>query len=1000
MSLDKYKHYVEGCLELNDKISTVYWLKKAYEDSSRADFENTIVELMDWLQARQSRHRFADTFFEALYQVEPEGDAQRRSNYASHLAQQERAQIERAQKIERQKNEEQRLAKAEKERLLKRERRSKEYLARREEEEAMRKARDEAKRKADAELEYKRQESIRGLTSCFNNNFLNADHYYKMHHQNEISPADYEQVKIEFVKTWISNNMPSGRNGEKYVPDDEQAAAIAAVNGNIQVVARAGSGKTSTLVNRAFFLIKHCGVRGEEMLLLAFNTKAVGEIEERLGKLLGTRETLPYVMTFHALGHALVQPQEEIIKEEELYREVQRLIDDHLQIPEWHNRIREVMESHFKADWAKILKGKFNVPPEEMLKFHRALPHETLNGDRVKSYGEKLIGDFLFEYDIAYKYEKYFKWGKTAYRPDFAILKTGSMARGIVIEYFGLDGEPDYDEMSNEKRAYWKDKADWDLIELTPQEIDFSDRMRVFQYFKSKLEEHGVFCEKLPEDEIWKRIRDRAIDDFTKAMSSFVTRCRQQCVSPEDLSDLILIKSRELTDEEKLFCQLAKDLFVVYLDTLKNAGFEDFAGILQRAVQNLNHGEKHFHRKNLTGDLSLIKYLFIDEFQDFNELFYRLVVGIQKQNPKMEIFCVGDNWQAINGFAGADLKFFDDVNNYLGGFRKLYIKTNYRSFGHIVMVANAVMKGRGKPATPHTNQKGQVLKVELDSFECSSQEMIEHGREKMTPVILRLVRKSLERGLQVVMLSRTKKAPARIKSELQSPTLEKYCDHIRSYFPEELRGKITISTAHKYKGREKETVIVLDVKERRYPLLHPLWVFTQILGNSLSKIINEERRLLYVALTRAVSNLVIITEKSSPSPFLVEMEAHYDLSPINWKEYPAFNHLESNYLKVKVKNPENSSWPAPTVEIKEGLKAYGFQYVSAETAWVNSYSLEKISGNIKILEEKLQRQPWSDQASGVEVEFLRDDKVVACYYVNKGDWKCIRNDMAALESRT
>ena len=68
---------------------------------------------------------------------------------------------------------------------------------------------------------------------------------------------------------------------------------------------KAGSGKPD-LSDRAFF-IKHCGVRGEEMLLLAFNTKAVGEIEERLGKLLGTRETLPYVMTFHALGRALVQ---------------------------------------------------------------------------------------------------------------------------------------------------------------------------------------------------------------------------------------------------------------------------------------------------------------------------------------------------------------------------------------------------------------------------------------------------------------------------------------------------------------------------------------------------------------------------------------------------------------------------------------------------------------------------------------------------------------------
>ena len=64
-------------------------------------------------------------------------------------------------------------------------------------------------------------------------------------------------------------------------PDPEQAAAIGAVEGNVQVVARAGSGKTATLVNRAVFLQQHCGVDAEELLLLAFNKKAAEEMKKR-----------------------------------------------------------------------------------------------------------------------------------------------------------------------------------------------------------------------------------------------------------------------------------------------------------------------------------------------------------------------------------------------------------------------------------------------------------------------------------------------------------------------------------------------------------------------------------------------------------------------------------------------------------------------------------------------------------------------------------------------
>lgn len=88
-----------------------------------------------------------------------------------------------------------------------------------------------------------------------------------------------------------------------------------------------------------------------------------------------------------------------------------------------------------------------------------------------------------------------------------------------------------------------------------------------------------------------------------------------------------------------------------------------------------------------------------------------------------------------------------------------------------------------------------------------------------------------------------------------------YIELIRSLFPKSVSDRITISTAHSYKGLEKPTVIVMDAVARSYPLIHPDWVFSRVLGDSLEKIICEERRLLYVAMTRAAEKLVITTDK-------------------------------------------------------------------------------------------------------------------------------------------
>src|SRR5690606_37992194 len=116
-----------------------------------------------------------------------------------------------------------------------------------------------------------------------------------------IPRTEQEKLKISFVREWSCRQL-------KISLDEEQAAAVGSLPGDIQVVARAGSGKTRVLITRAIFLIRHCQVKPNAILLLAFNDRAAREIRNRLKEFLDA--DLPHVMTFHALARALVPQQD------------------------------------------------------------------------------------------------------------------------------------------------------------------------------------------------------------------------------------------------------------------------------------------------------------------------------------------------------------------------------------------------------------------------------------------------------------------------------------------------------------------------------------------------------------------------------------------------------------------------------------------------------------------------------------------------------------------
>jgi superfamily I DNA/RNA helicase len=72
-------------------------------------------------------------------------------------------------------------------------------------------------------------------------------------------------------------------------------------------------------------------------------------------------------------------------------------------------------------------------------------------------------------------------------------------------------------------------------------------------------------------------------------------------------------------------------------------------------------------------------------------------------------------------------------------------------------------------------------------------------------------------------------------------------------------SKIETNTIHQFKGREADNVIILGITSW-YPFIHPDNEFYFILGRTPQMVLDEERRLLYVAVTRAKKNIYFVHE--------------------------------------------------------------------------------------------------------------------------------------------
>ena len=771
------------------------------------------------------------------------------------------------------------------------------------------------------DLERQMDEALEKLQKCFQTDFCGADDLYRNQFAEFFSRDDYEKAKRTFVQNWFEQN-PIYLGAIQ--PNDEQIAAISSINENVLLKARAGSGKTSVVVERTRFLIQHAGVKPDEIMLLAFNTKAALEITQRIQQQCSI-QSFNNARTFHGLAWQLVKPDGDILFDKktggkspkEQTKFIQKLFDN------------ESVYDLFRSETTKLQDIGAFLSKNDYHACQHGHSYVTLKGTVVKSLGEKFIGDFLFEHNITYAYEKVWILNNRNYRPGFSL---GSKKPYIVIEHWEIDENDskkpapvfwngswdEYKAEINRKRKFWNlDKyARENAVFLETSIADLRHGRAHFEkILHGKLADVGVELEKLDHDELIEKIEATHIATLSAKLQNFIQRAKYQRLLPGDLVGHV----DKLGDNENrilAFLRMANEIYHDYARELKKTNLLDYNDLLEQAIDEVQRTEGNC-AIHITNGRSIkiknIRYLMIDEYQDFSPLFFYLVDAIRKCNLTMKVFCVGDDWQAINAFAGSDLKYFVEFDRYIDDAKKLLLRANYRCAQKIVDVSNLFMRDKGEPSRAEKSAVGEIYKCHTDKIYLEQRNTYPY--KKAHEFDARFVAEIKDKDGNIkyldnkLVMARTLKACHAIitdeknrnkqfaimnrKNRMDSHydslnkfkrALKKTCKDHPVY--RKFDNMVKVDTTHSFKGREADVVIMLSVNYGAYPLIHSDNELYTILGVTSQKILDEERRLFYVGLTRAKEKLYLLCESETESNFLREIDNNPGLAEYKVHKHP------------------------------------------------------------------------------------------------------------------
>ena len=673
----------------------------------------------------------------------------------------------------------------------------------------------------------------------------------------------------------------------KYPLDKQQRRSIVSEEDNCLAVSSAGSGKTSSIVGKVKYLTEIKDIAPHRILLISYTNKAAAELTERMA----TNGLKGY--TFHKLAIDIIGKETGV--KPSICDNTDALFIDIYHTLLGNEDFKKSVVEYFidyqtnEADWEQRKnERREKLSEQKNVQLKAMFPDMDGRTIYVRSEQEQKICFVLSSLGVQFRYEEPYEHQlademHSQYRPDFSIyFEQKGVPKRIYLEHFGVDEHglvpawfaKDKNITYEEANQKYNDGITWkktahekfgtQLLVTSSADFHYSD---IKDKLKKILTDVGVPIQEKTDEELYDLVLPKGSKQekaFIRLVVTFVTLVKSSCKSVKE----VLKQAKNAGDERSVFIikNIFQPVYERYKSALSDSNQIDFTDAILQATEicRTTHPVEY-------------DYIIVDEFQDISVDRYNFLKVLREGNPPAKLYCVGDDWQSIYRFSGSDMALFNQFPEYFGTTEINKIETTYRFGEPLVSLSSRFIQRNNAQIKKDIHSFSSDMKTELEF--CS------YDRRDYCKTIGELI-DSIPLDKSIFLLGRYS-----FDDYYLSFMYQGIKEDNRFYYVIGGR-KIEFLTVHKSKGLEADYVILLQCNKDTYgfpSLVSDDPVLNYVLTKSDQFPYGEERRLFYVAITRAKLKTLVLYDKRFPSVFVDEFLHPEKVSEESYVKHPNAN---------------------------------------------------------------------------------------------------------------
>ena len=690
--------------------------------------------------------------------------------------------------------------------------------------------------------------------------------------------------------------------------DDEQRHVVLSDEDYTLVIAGAGAGKTTTVAAKVRYLVEKKGIKPEQILVISFTNKAVGELRDKINKGLG----IPCpVTTFHSTGYAILRKKEaagknivdggfmfnvinnylkgNILEQPELVDKLILFFGSYFDAPYEGDDLNTFFNYISKADFS-TLKGNMSEYTEEIINKRTgnkiSIAHETL-----RSAQEVSIANFLYLNSIDYRYEKPYQFNiiraHKPYTPDFTLKQGDKIA---YLEHFGITEDGRNNRYTAEQLKKYKAAINDKVILHRKHNTDliytfssYNDGRPMLEHLKEQLIEHGFVLNQRSSQEVFEKIvnteENKYILKLVKLICTFIQNFKTNGYTIDKFYEW---ESQTTNERTRLFLDVCQQCYLEYAKRLKEKRAVDFEDMINESARILN-------QQLISGKTLDFKYIIVDEYQDISRQRFDLTKSLS-QICDAKIIAVGDDWQSIYAYAGSDITLFTKFKDSMGYGQELKITRTYRNAQEVIDIAGGfIQKNDSQLKKALVSPKHIQDPVVIESYT----EEVDRKQTKGKGGKYYMIGKTVEDIVATILEENPKSSILLLgRYGFDAYNLSRSADFIYDEKTGGVKSKkfpgvrLEFMTVHRAKGLGFDNVIIINARNELYGFPSQIQedpVLKYVVKDDFSIEYAEERRLFYVALTRTKNRVYIVVPEQHPSKFVTELISDFKNVKVNGK---------------------------------------------------------------------------------------------------------------------